>query len=101
MAEQRVATRTLIILAFSATAGVMVEFYDFFLYGYAAASAFPAIFFPKVPPTLGLVLSYLGVRRGLSGAASGRFYLRPFRRPHRPQVFVPGQYPDCGRDHLS
>jgi hypothetical protein len=34
-------TRTLIILAVSATAGYLVEVYDFFIYGYAAASAFP------------------------------------------------------------
>ena len=47
--DQRGDTRTLIILAFSATAGVLVEFYDFFIYGYAAASAFPPIFFPKSP----------------------------------------------------
>ena len=37
-------TRALIILAFSATAGVMVEFYDLLIYGYAAATAFPTIF---------------------------------------------------------
>ncbi len=36
---QDVTTRTLGMLAFSATAGVLVEFYDFFIYGYAAASA--------------------------------------------------------------
>jgi len=40
-------TRTLIILAFSATAGVLVEFYDFAIFGFAAASAFPQIFFPS------------------------------------------------------
>ena len=33
--------RTLIILAFSATAGVFVEFYDFAIFGFAVASAFP------------------------------------------------------------
>jgi hypothetical protein len=38
-------TRALTIVAFSATAGAFVEFYDFFIYGYPAASAFPAIFF--------------------------------------------------------
>ena len=40
-------TRTLTNLDFSATAGALVEFYDFFIYGYAAASAFPAIFSPS------------------------------------------------------
>lgn len=50
-------TRTLTILAFSATAGVMVEFYDFLIYGYAAVTAFPAIFFPKLPVTQALVFS--------------------------------------------
>ena len=38
---QEVDTRTLIILAFSATAGVLVEFYDFSIFGFAAASVFP------------------------------------------------------------
>ena len=32
-------TRALTIVAFSATAGAFVEFYDFFIYGYAATSA--------------------------------------------------------------
>lgn len=66
MAEQRVDTRTLIILAFSATAGVMVEFYDFFFYGYAAARAFLAIFFPRLPPTQAVVFSYMAFGAGFS-----------------------------------
>ncbi len=37
----------LIILAFSATAGVLVEFYDFTIFGFATSSAFPQILFPK------------------------------------------------------
>jgi MFS transporter, MHS family, shikimate and dehydroshikimate transport protein len=47
--EQGVDTRTLIILAFSATAGVLVEFYDFTIFEFATASAFPQIFFPNLP----------------------------------------------------
>jgi MFS family permease len=57
-------TRTLIILAFSATAGVLVEFYDFAIFGFAVASAFPEIFFPKLPPTQALVFSYLAYAAG-------------------------------------
>ena len=61
---QGVDTRTLAILAFSATAGTLVEIYDFFIYGYAAASAFPAIFFPKLPPAQALVFSFLAFGAG-------------------------------------
>ncbi len=71
--NQHVDIRTLIILAFSATAGVMVEFYDFFLYGYAAASAFPKIFFPKLPPTQALVFSYLAFGAGFPARLLGAF----------------------------
>jgi hypothetical protein len=62
MAEQgaqNVDTRTLIILACSATAGVLLEFYDFTIFGYAAASAFPQTFFPNLASTQALVFSYL------------------------------------------
>jgi MHS family shikimate/dehydroshikimate transporter-like MFS transporter len=81
MAEQpnhSVDTRTLIILAFAATAGVMVEFYDFFLYGYAAASAFPAVFFPKLPPTQALVFSYLAFAAGFPARLLGAFIFGHF-----------------------
>ncbi len=74
----RADTRTLIILAFSATAGVMVEFYDFFLYGYAAASAFPSIFFPKLSPTLALVFSYLAFGAGFPARLLGAFIFGHF-----------------------
>ena len=70
--------RTLILLAFSATAGVMVEFYDFFLYGYAAASAFPAIFFPNLPPTEALVFSYLAFGAGFPARLLGAFVFGHF-----------------------
>ena len=71
-------TRTLIILAFSATAGVLVEFYDFFIYGYAAASAFPSIFFPHVPPSRALVLSYLAFGAGFPARLLGAFIFGHF-----------------------
>lgn len=68
---QRADTRSLIILAFSATAGVLVEFYDFFIYGYAAASAFPTIFFPNLPPAKALVFSYLAFGAGFPARLVG------------------------------
>jgi MHS family shikimate/dehydroshikimate transporter-like MFS transporter len=71
-------TRTLTILAFSATAGVFVEFYDFFIYGYAAASAFPAIFFPKLPPTQSLLFSYLAFGAAFPARLVGAFIFGHF-----------------------
>ena len=71
--DQHVDTRTLGILAFSATAGVLVEFYDFFIYGYAAASAFPHVFFPTLSPTVALVLSYLAFGAGFPARILGAF----------------------------
>lgn len=70
---QDIDTRTLILLALSATAGVAVEFYDFTIFGYAAASAFPQIFFPNLPPTQALVFSYLAYGAGYPSRLLGAF----------------------------
>src|SRR6516225_7401696 len=75
---QGVDTRILTILAFSATAGTLVEVYDFFIYGYAAASAFPAIFFPKLPTTQALVFSYLAFGAGFPARLIGAFVFGHF-----------------------
>jgi MFS transporter, MHS family, shikimate and dehydroshikimate transport protein len=71
-------TRTLIILAFSATAGVLVEFYDFAIFGFVAASAFPAIFFPKLPATQALVFSFLAYAAGHPARLLGAFLFGHF-----------------------
>src|SRR5262249_61997517 len=87
--REAVNTRTLILLAFSATAGVMVEFYDFFLYGYAAASAFPSVFFPKLPPTQALVFSYLAFGAGFPARLVGAFIFGHFvDRTGRKSAFI-------------
>jgi len=70
--------RTLIILAFSATAGVLVEFYDFTIFGFAAASAFPNVFFPKLPATQALVFSYLAYAAGHPARLLGAFIFGHF-----------------------
>src|SRR5215510_673950 len=76
--DPRVDSRTLVVLAFSATAGVLVEFYDFFIFGYAAASAFPAIFFPRLPATQALVFSYLAFGAGFPARLLGAFLFGHF-----------------------
>jgi len=72
-AHETVKMNVLVILAFSATAGVLLEFYDFFIYGYAAASAFPTVFFPKLPATQALVFSYLAFGAGFPARVLGAF----------------------------
>jgi MHS family shikimate/dehydroshikimate transporter-like MFS transporter len=79
MSEQlNVSTRTLVILACSATAGVLLEFYDFTIFGYAAASAFPQTFFPNLPPTQALVFSYLTYGAGYPARLLGAFVFGHF-----------------------
>ena len=70
--------RTLLILAFATTAGVFVEFYDFAIFGLAAASAFPNIFFPRLPATQALVFSYLAYATGHPARLLGAFIFGHF-----------------------
>ena len=44
--------------AFASTVGTAIEWYDFFLYGTAAALVFPKIFFPKSDPLSGLLIAF-------------------------------------------
>ena len=84
-----VSNSVMIILAFSATAGVLVEFYDFFLYGYAAATAFPKLFFPGLSATLALVFSYLTFGAGFPARVLGSFIFGHFGdRTSRKYSFV-------------
>jgi MHS family shikimate/dehydroshikimate transporter-like MFS transporter len=76
--SQDVDTRTLIILACSATAGVLLEFYDFTIFGYAAASAFPQVFFPNLAPAQALVFSYLTYGAGYPARLVGAFIFGHF-----------------------
>lgn len=76
--SQNVDTRTLIILACSATAGVLLEFYDFTIFGYAAASAFPQTFFPNLVPAQALVFSFLTYGAGYPARLLGAFIFGHF-----------------------
>jgi MFS family permease len=62
----------------SGAIGTMIEWYDFFLYGFIAPLAFDKLFFPKLDPTLGIIavfgtfaVGYLA--RPLGGVAFGHF----------------------------
>jgi metabolite-proton symporter len=54
IARRRPSTRRLAIATFTGTA---IEFYDFYLYGTAAALVFPKIFFPELDPVAGTLAS--------------------------------------------
>lgn len=58
--------------------GTTVEFYDFLIYGTAAAIVFPKLFFPQASPTAGVLLSFATfgvgfIARPLGGIVFGHF----------------------------
>tara|TARA_B100001057_G_scaffold29909_1_gene27254 strand:+ start:11376 stop:12698 length:1323 start_codon:yes stop_codon:yes gene_type:complete len=65
-------------VALTALAGTSIEWYDFFLYGAAAALVFPTAFFGKVPESTALILSLLTfaagfIARPIGGIIFGHF----------------------------
>ena len=65
-------------VALTALAGTSIEWYDFFLYGAAAALVFPTVFFGAATPTVALILSLLTfaagfVARPIGGVIFGHF----------------------------
>ena len=61
--------KTLRKVAFASAAGTTIEFYDFFIYGTAAALVFPIVFFPALGPAAGTVASF--------GTFAVAFFARP------------------------
>jgi metabolite-proton symporter len=69
---------SIVRVAAASTIGAIIEWYDFFVYGTAAALVFPALFFPESSPFVGALASFatLGVgfvARPLGGAVFGHF----------------------------
>ena len=65
-------------VALTALAGTSIEWYDFFLYGAAAALVFPTVFFGAATPKVALILSLLTfaagfVARPIGGVIFGHF----------------------------
>lgn len=65
-------------VAIASFIGTTVEYYDFFIYGTAAALVFPALFFPSTGPLIGTLLSFatFGVgffARPVGGVVFGHF----------------------------
>ena len=65
-------------VAVASLIGTTVEYYDFFIYGTAAALVFPALFFPGSSPLVGTLLSFatLGVgflARPVGGVVFGHY----------------------------
>lgn len=70
----------------AAASGTAFEWYDFFLYGTAAALVFPVVFFPAQEPMIGILLSFATfatgfIARPLGGLLAGSLGDRFGRRP--------------------
>lgn len=66
------------VIAGSSLAGTAVEWYDFFLYGTAAALVFPALFFPESDPLVGTVLAFATYAVGFVARPVGAVVLGHF-----------------------
>lgn len=80
--SSRVSPRRVAIASF---VGTTVEFYDFLIYGTAAALVFPKLFFPNASPAAGILLSFATfgvgfIARPLGGIVFGHFGDRVGRR---------------------
>ena len=56
---ERAAPTSLRRVVLSTFAGTTIEWYDFFLFGSAAALVFPRVYFPESEPGIGLLLSFM------------------------------------------
>ena len=66
--------------------GTTIEWYDFFLYGTAAALVFNQLFFPTLDPLAGTMASFATYAVGFFARPVGGDRVRALRRPDGPQV---------------
>ena len=62
----------------ASTVGTSIEWYDFFLYGSAAALVFPKVFFTKMDPGVGAILAFVTFFFGFVGRPIGAFIFGHF-----------------------
>jgi hypothetical protein len=74
-------TRSLKQVVAASFIGTTIEWYDFFLYGTAAALVFNELFFPNVDPLIGTLSAFGTFAVGFARAAARRHRLRALRRP--------------------
>src|SRR5438034_11414009 len=53
-----VTVRSMLPILAASTIGTAIEWYDFFLYGFLAATVFPKLFFPQLSPVAGTIASF-------------------------------------------
>ena len=63
--------RHLVRAVVASAVGTTVEWYDFYLYGSAAALVFPRLFFSNLDPSLGRILSWITFYVGFAGRPLG------------------------------
>jgi MFS family permease len=69
--DERIRRRYFIRAVVASTVGTTVEWYDFYLYGAAAALIFPRLFFTNLDPAIGSILSYVTFFAGFAARPFG------------------------------
>lgn len=69
--DEQVRRRYFVRAVVASTVGTTVEWYDFYLYGAAAALIFPRLFFSNLDPALGSILSYATFFAGFAARPFG------------------------------